>query len=92
MFERDVLTVPQLSKEQREARAFYQQVEEAEARDDIPKAMKLYNRAYKLDRSLEQVRRQQASLLLQVVKKDNSIVFQIFVRLRRKDCWQNLNI
>lgn len=54
MFERDPATAPQRSPEQIEARHILKQAEQAENDGDIPGAIRLYNRAYHLDPSLEE--------------------------------------
>ena len=53
MYKRDPSTAPQLTAEQMEAREVLKKAEEAEINGDISLAIKFYNRAYKLDPSLE---------------------------------------
>mmetsp|Transcript_18155 Transcript_18155/g.28067 ORF Transcript_18155/g.28067 Transcript_18155/m.28067 type:complete len:274 (-) Transcript_18155:37-858(-) len=53
MFERDLATAPFLTWEQREARQLLQEAEKAEVAGDVPKAIHLYNKAYRLDPTLE---------------------------------------
>mmetsp|Transcript_303 Transcript_303/g.495 ORF Transcript_303/g.495 Transcript_303/m.495 type:complete len:274 (-) Transcript_303:50-871(-) len=55
MYERDPSTAPSLTIEQKEARECLQKAEEAEMKGDIPEAIQLYNKAYKLDPSLEKI-------------------------------------
>jgi len=55
MFERDPDTAPKLSKEQMEAREYLEKAEAAETTGQISEAIKLYNRAYRLDPSLEEL-------------------------------------
>lgn len=53
MYQRDVSSAPQLSPEQQEARSLLHDAEEAEVKGEIQAAIRLYNRAYRLDPSLE---------------------------------------
>lgn len=53
MFERDPDTAQQLTPDQRQARRYLQQAEEAEEEGKITEAIRLYNKAYRLDRTLE---------------------------------------
>ena len=56
MYERDPETAPKLTPDQREARDALQQAEAAEEAGNIQQAIQLYNRAYRLDPSLEHPR------------------------------------
>lgn len=53
VYTRDVESAPSWTDEQYEARRVLQEAEDAEVAGDIPKAIRLYRRAYKLDPSLE---------------------------------------
>ena len=53
MYQRDPDTAPKLSEDQRQAREYLVQAEEAEGIGDITGAMLFYKRAYKLDPELE---------------------------------------
>lgn len=56
MYERDPKSAPQLTSDQRDARKYLAQAEEAERSGDISKAISLYKKAYKLDQALEDQR------------------------------------
>ena len=53
MFKRDPESAPQMTCEQKEARKLLKEAEISEMQGDIMEAIKLYNRAYKLDISLD---------------------------------------
>lgn len=53
LYQRDPASVPQLTDQQREARQLLQAAEEAEVGGDISGAIRLYNRAFKLDPTLD---------------------------------------
>lgn len=53
MYTRDPSSAPKMTDVQMEARTLLKEAEEAEVNGDIPLAIKKYNRAYKLDPSLE---------------------------------------
>ena len=53
MYQRDPDSVPQMTKDERDARNFLQQAELAENNGDIKEATKFYKKAYRLDPSLD---------------------------------------
>ena len=53
LYQRDPDSVPKLSHDQRLARDFLKQAEQAEIQGNITEAIKFYNKAYKLDPTLE---------------------------------------
>jgi hypothetical protein len=53
MYRRDPDSVPQMTKDERDARNFLQQAELAENNGDIKEATKFYKKAYRLDPSLD---------------------------------------
>jgi hypothetical protein len=53
MFERDPKTAPQMTSQQREAREFLRKAETAEMQGNIPEAITLYKKAYRLDTTLD---------------------------------------
>lgn len=53
MYQRDPGSTPKLTAQQKEARILVKAAEIAEEGGDIPKAMSLYSRAYRLDPSLD---------------------------------------
>jgi hypothetical protein len=53
LYQRDPSTAPRLTSKQKEARILLKEAEEAEMNGDISLAIKKYNKAYKLDPSLE---------------------------------------
>jgi len=55
LYRRDPSSAPILTLEQKEARKFLKEAEEAEITGDIALAIKKYNKAYRLDRSLEEL-------------------------------------
>ena len=53
LYQRDADSAPKLTQNQRLARAFLRQAEQAEIQGKITEAIKFYNKAYKLDPTLE---------------------------------------
>lgn len=53
LFQRDPSSAPQYTEDERMAREWLKQAEEAEQQRNVPEAIRLYNKAYRLDPSLE---------------------------------------